>query len=88
MLSRQYRWQIKQKDNGNCTNCGDPSFGKIHCDYCACIKHGVKYRKHLKSEWLSVDWSQTNTTIAKQFGVTLGAITYQRKKYNEKKEKI
>lgn len=31
-LSRQRRWQIKQRENKKCVICGDPSVTAIHCE--------------------------------------------------------
>ncbi len=39
-LSKQYRWQLRQKEKGLCVKCGEKAINKNHCK-----KHAEKERK-------------------------------------------
>jgi hypothetical protein len=65
---------------GLCKYCKSPSNGRIICDKCA-YKQGIKVRYPLKEKWKCVDWSHPLYQIAKEFGVTIRAVRYQQKKF-------
>lgn len=46
-ISKQVKWQHKQKKLGNCTICGKPSSGKTLCPAHS-IKHRLYYRNKCK----------------------------------------
>lgn len=79
-VSWQRTWQIKQREKGLCEICTQPSQGRTLCDECAKRRDGVKKRRPLKSVWKTIDWSESDGTIAARLGVTLSAVCYQRRK--------
>lgn len=40
MVSRQYKWQLKQREAGNCKICGKKAVNKKHCE-----EHRIKYNE-------------------------------------------
>lgn len=82
-LSRQRLWQIKQRELGKCGCCAEPAFGKALCPKCYerdRVRLGCVLRRPEKVAWTTVDWTQPDSVIAKQMGVTRGATLVQRKK--------
>jgi hypothetical protein len=43
-LSRQRRWQLRQRALGNCTTCGRPAFTAQHC-----LKHARAARERVRA---------------------------------------
>jgi hypothetical protein len=74
-ISRQRRWQIKQRENGNCQICGKPSPLKSNCDLCAKVKKGGS----LKKNWIGIDWSKSDQEIAKEMKVSRTTVWRRRK---------
>lgn len=77
--SRQRLWQIRQREQGNCVQCGRHELERLICDDCA-KKKGVLKRNTRPSVWAAVDWSLNNAQIADKLGVTKEAVHYQRKR--------
>ena len=75
-LSKQRRWQLKQRSMGNCDQCGLPSPDKARCNQCA-IKRGVNKPRHTKAEWDNVDWSLSIKQISKLMNAGHSCVHYQ-----------
>jgi hypothetical protein len=90
-ISRQRAWQLKNKEEGKCTNCGCFTFYKNMCNLC--IKktkekqlHRYKdknpeiVRRISKQEWDQIDLTKPAKELCKELGVTTQTIYNQRKK--------
>lgn len=77
-ISNQLRYQRRHKASGLCQTCSDKAFK----GGCACVRHMAGNGKTLKlrEKWKVVDWSQSNSQIAKKLGVTYNAVYSRRLK--------
>lgn len=61
-MSRQQKWQKKQKDAGKCIGCGDPNKGKLRCPVCLekdRIAHIGMRLKIIEPSEEALDWARS-----------------------------
>lgn len=82
-ISKQALWQQREIAAGRCPRCRQPLTDYRTCQDCVDKRRaasGVKTPRLPKLVWETCDWSQPNASIAREFGVTHAAVTYQRRK--------